>query len=181
MTLKLPLTCTLASALIFTWSLSAKARDDDDGGGGKTTLALDLEYAGTIDEGDVEAGSGGAVRLGRQADLVLVKLTGELGGSYHGFSGSPDVTIYRGFIGGRLQVGKVLEPGIYGHLGVGKLNVDPGDSRTSPTFDAGLFLDLTVLPLVDVGVHLGYDTVLGSGDANAFDYYVAGAHAALVF
>lgn len=180
MTLKLPLVCSLAFALASTWSLSAAARDDDDGGA-STTLALDLEYAGPIDEDPVTGGSGGAVRLGRQADLVLVTLTGEIGGSYHGFGGSPDVTVYRGFIGGRLQVGKILEPGIYGHLGVGKLNVDPGDARTAPTFDAGLFLDLTVLPLVDVGVHVGYDTVLGGEDSNAFDYYVAGAHAALVF
>jgi hypothetical protein len=182
MTLKLPLASSLAFlafALASTSSLSAAARDDDDGG--STTLALDLEYAGPIDEGEVEAGSGGAVRLGRRADLVLVSLTGEIGGSYHGFGGSPDVTVYRGFLGGRLQVGKILEPGIYGHLGIAKLNVDPGDSRTAPTFDAGLFLDLTVLPLVDVGLHVGYDTVLGGEDANAFDYYVAGAHAALVF
>jgi hypothetical protein len=179
MTLKLPLASTLALAIALTSSLTAFARDDDDGG--KTTLALDLEYAGPIDEGEVKGGSGGAVRLGRQADLVLVSLTGEIGGSYHGFGGTPDVTVYRGFLGGRLQVGKILEPGIYGHLGVGKLNADPGDSRTAPTFDAGLFLDLTVLPLVDLGLHAGYDTVLGSGDAPAFDYWVAGAHAALVF
>jgi hypothetical protein len=179
MTLELPLASTLAFAVALTWSLSAAARDDDDEGG-KTTIALDLEYAGDIDEDDVESGSGGAIRLGRQADLVLVSLTGEIGGSYHGFAGEREVSVYRGFLGGRLQVGKILEPGIYGHLGIGKLNDEP-DSRTAPTFDAGLFLDLTVLPLVDLGVHAGYDTVLGSGDANAFDYWVAGAHAALVF
>ncbi len=172
-----------ASALLgaLSMALPAHARDDrDDDHGGKTTLALDLEYAGPIDEGSVKGGSGGALRLGREADLVLVSLTGEIGGSYHSFSGTPDVSVWRGFVGGRFAVGKILEPGVYGHLGIGRLSVDPG-SRTSPTFDGGLFLDLTVLPLVDLGVHAGYDTVLGKDGAQAFDYYVAGAHAALVF
>jgi hypothetical protein len=180
MTLKLPLASTLVFVTALTWSFPAIARDDADEGG-STTIALDLEYAGDIDEDDIEGGSGGAIRLGRQADLVAITLTGEIGGGYHGFGGDADLRVYRGFLGGRLQVGKILEPGIYGHLGIAKLDVDPGDSRTAPTFDAGLFLDLTVLPLVDVGVHAGYDTVLGTGDANAFDYWVAGAHAALVF
>jgi hypothetical protein len=173
----------LALTSLLTASSGAFARDDDrnENDGGKTVLALDLEYAGPIDEGSVESGSGGAVRLGRRADLIAVSLTGELGGSYHQFSGSPEVQAVRGFIGGRLSVAEGIEPGIYAHLGVGRLSVDPGESRTSPTLDAGLFLDLTILPLVDLGVHAGYDTLLGSGDANAFDYYVVGAHAALVF
>lgn len=163
------------------FALSSPLQAQDRREGGHTQLALDLEYAGPIDQGDVTPGVGGAIRLGSQADLLLLSLTGEIGGSYHQFGGVPDVTVYRGFLGGRISVGKILEPGLYGHLGVGSLSLDPGDSRTAATFDAGLFLDLTVLPLVDLGIHGGYVTLLGNDDLDAFDYYVAGAHGALVF
>lgn len=154
---------------------------DDRRAGARTQLALDLEYAGPIDHGGVTSGAGGAVRLGRRTDLLLLSLTGEIGGSYHRFGGVPEVTVHRGFLGGRLSVGKLLEPGIHGHVGLGSLGGEPGGSRTTPTVDLGLFLALTVLPLVDVGLHAGYVTLLGTDDASAFDYYLAGAHAALVF
>lgn len=168
----------LAGSLL---ALSSPLQAQDRREGGRTQLALDLEYAIPIDQGDVTTGAGGAIRLGSQTDLLLLSLTGEIGGSYHQFGGVPDVTAYRGFLGGRISVGKILEPGVYGHWGVGSLSLDPGDSRTAATFDAGLFLDLTVLPLVDLGIHAGYVTLLGNDELDAFEYYVAGAHAALVF
>jgi hypothetical protein len=169
----------LLAACLFALSSPLQAQDRREGG--HTQLALDLEYAGSIDQGDVTTGAGGAIRLGSQADWFLLSLTGEIGGSYHQFGGVPDVRVYRGFLGGRISVGKILEPGLYGHLGIGSLSVDPGDSRTAATFDAGLFLDLTVLPVVDLGIHAGYVTLLGTNDLDAFDYYVAGAHGALIF
>ena len=171
----------LAALAVFFFSAFAAADGDHGESRGSTTLALDLEHAWPHNQAGVSGGNGGAVRLGRKANLAVVSLTGEIGGSYHSFSGSPDVSATRGFVGGRLALGQGLEPGVYGHLGIGRLNVDPGESRTEPTFDAGLFLDLTILPLVDLGVHAGYDTILGKNDTPAFDYYVAGAHAALVF
>ena len=169
----------LLAASLFALSGPLQAQDRREGG--HTQLALDLEYAGAIDQGDVTTGAGGAIRLGSQTDLLLLSLTGEIGGSYHQLGGVPEVTAYRGFLGGRISVGKIIEPGVYGHLGIGSLAPDPGDSRTAATFDAGLFLDLTVLPLVDLGIHAGYVTLLGNDDLDAFDYYVAGAHAALIF
>jgi hypothetical protein len=42
-------------------------------------------------------------------------------------------------------------------------------------------LDLTLLPVIDVGVHAGYNGMLKSGDREAFDSYVLGVHGALVF
>lgn len=147
-----------------------------------TRLGLDLQYGWPINEAGVDHGPGGALRLGKQLDLVALQLTGEIGGGYQTFAGPARLKLYSGFIGGRISVGKILEPGIYGHVGVGHLTASAGDaSRTAPDFDAGLFLDLTLLPLVNVGVHGGYDYLAGSNGAGGFDYAVAGVHAALVF
>lgn len=142
-------------------------------------LALDLDYAGGIDEPGIGHGTGGQLRFGQQLDLVAVSLTGELGVSYHTFDGPGDPSHYSGFVGGRLGFGKILEPSIFAHVGYGRLNVyDEHDS--GPVFDLGLALDLTVLPLLDIGVHAAYDFQrLDTG--NNLDFYRVGAHAALVF
>jgi hypothetical protein len=144
-------------------------------------LALDLNYAGGIDEPGIGKGTGGALRFGQELDLIAVSLTGELGVSYHTFSGELDPSHYGGFVGGRLGFGKILEPSIYAHVGVGRLNLDAIDVHdTGPEFEFGLALDLTVLPLIDIGVHAAYDLQKLDGGAN-FDWYKVGAHAALVF
>ncbi|HEY8945381.1 MAG TPA: hypothetical protein VIM73_14020, partial [Polyangiaceae bacterium] len=46
----------------------------------ETRLALDLDYATAIDERGIDSGTGGALRLGQELDLVLVSLTPEIGG-----------------------------------------------------------------------------------------------------
>ncbi len=56
-----------------------------------------------------------------------------------------------------------------------------GGGRPGATADAGLTLDLTLLPFIDLGVHGGYNGMLKSGDHSAFDTYVLGVHGALVF
>jgi hypothetical protein len=146
-----------------------------------TRLALDLDYAGGIDEPGIGRGTGGALRFGQKMDLVALSLTGELGLSYHTFDGSLDPSHYSGFVGGRLGFGKIIEPSIYAHVGVGRLNLGELDAHdTGPAFDFGLALDLTVLPLIDVGVHAAYDLLLLDDDAH-FDWYRVGAHAALAF
>jgi hypothetical protein len=151
--------------------------------GASTKLALDLNYAGGIDEPGIGNGTGGALRFGKELDLVAVSLTGELGLSYHTFDGELDPTHYGGFVGGRLAFGKILEPSIFAHVGVGRLNLDVAGTElhdTGPEFDVGLALDLTVLPLIDIGVHAMYD-LQKLDDGKNFDWYKVGAHAALVF
>lgn len=150
--------------------------------GTSTQLALDLNYAGPISDPGVEGGPGGAIRFGEQVGLGLFQLTGELGAGYQPFNGTPSPKLYSGFLGGRLALGKILEPGIFGHIGVAHLSAGTGGvSRTAPLFDVGLFLDLTVLPLVNVGVHGAYNVMTPSSNQDAFHYYDVGVHGALVF
>jgi hypothetical protein len=146
---------------------------------GGNRLALDLDFTGAIDETGVGAGTGGALRFGRKFDLMVLSLTPEIGGSYHTFSGSAEASEYSGFLGARLGFGKILEPGVFAHGGVAHLSAW-GIDDTAPAVDAGVFLDLTLLPILDIGVHAAYNAILPDG-GEAFDWYRLGAHVALGF
>lgn len=149
-------------------------------GVGRTHVAVDFDYAVALSSSqDSDAGTGGAVRLGRELDLLLVTLTPEVGGTYETFNGSADSRIYGGFAGGRLGVGKIIEPSIFAHVGVA--HVDGWQDRTAPMLDAGLALDFTLLPLIDLGVHAGVNTLLATRDGNGVSWGTAGLQAALVF
>jgi hypothetical protein len=178
MSLRLPfafrvLPALLAGGLVFA---SASAAHASSG----TAIGVDLDYAHGINEQGVGSGTGFNVRLGYKLDLLLAQLTPEVGGGYHSFSGDASAKFSQGFVGGRLAFGKILEPGLYAHVGYGHVGeFDTG--RSGATADAGLTLDLTILPLIDLGVHAGYDGLLKTGDFPAFDTYVLGVHGALVF
>src|SRR4051794_16776077 len=119
----------LAVALAF----SSPARADDSRG--KTHIAVDFDFATAIDAPTTKTGGGGAVRLGRKFDLLLVSFTPELGGGYHGFGGNGDSKLYTGFVGGRFGVGKIVEPSIFSHVGIGRL--EGVEARTAPVMDLG--------------------------------------------
>jgi hypothetical protein len=150
-------------------------RDDDDS---KTHIAVDGDFNAAVNAAEVDAGAGGAVRLGQEFDLFLISITPELGGGYHGFGGDDRLKLYSGFLGGRLALGKIVEPSLFAHVGVGRL--DGGEPRTAPLLDGGLAIDLTVLPLIDIGVHGAYNVLLPAKDGEAFKFVTLGAQAALV-
>lgn len=174
-----------AGAACLVVSLPALADDNaDDGSRGRrdrdtsrTHIAVDFDFGTVVDAANTPAGGGGAIRLGQEFDLFLVSLTPELGGSYHAF-GNSDRRLYAGFIGGRLAVGKIIEPSIYGHVGVGDLSGD--EARTAPLLDVGLALDFTLLPLIDLGLHGGYNVMMPRDDGSSLKFVTLGAQAALV-
>lgn len=146
----------------------------------KTQLALDLDFVHPISESSVDAGGGGALRLGQQLDLVALSLTGEFGVGYHSFGGAADPRDYTAFAGGRVAIGKVLEPGAFIHVGASRL-VDDFSASWAPAMDFGLSLDLTVFPLLDLGVHGTYVHRFATSDASTFRYVIVGPHVALLF
>jgi len=168
----------ILAALVTALPVCAVARDAQASSG--TALGVDLNYTNGINEPAVGAGTGFNVRLGYKLDLLVLQLTPEIGGGYHTFSGDAKVRLSQGIVGGRLQFGKILEPGLYAHLGYGHLSA-VGGSHSGATADGGVTLDLTLLPLIDVGVHAGYNGLLKSGDFQAFDSYVVGAHGSIIF
>ncbi|HXK18020.1 MAG TPA: hypothetical protein VNG33_09465 [Polyangiaceae bacterium] len=150
----------------------------DSGSAGKTHIALDFDFGSALAEPETRDGGGGALRLGQKFDLFLVSFTPEIGGGYHAFGGTDQTKIYSGFIGGRFGVGKILEPSIFGHVGVAR--VHGFETRTAPLLDTGLALDFTLLPLIDLGVHGGYNVMLPRNDESALKFFTLGAQAALV-
>ena len=152
---------------------SEPERSDPDRGPGGTRLAFDVDYANRLDTDD--SGFGGAVRFGREYDVVLLSLTPEFMANLHQFSGPGEPLGFAGMAGGRATIGKIIEPGVFAHVGVGHATTEP-DSLTGLGFDLGLTVDLTLIPAVDLGVHGAYDSV-GWGD-DTFDWYRLGAHLA---
>ena len=162
---------TLALGATSLWLVPSTARAE-------VAIAADLELDVPADY-DLETAPAFAVRLGWQLRLPLIAFTPEVG--YHHVSFGDDVTIDRGFAGARLGIGEVFRVGAYGHVGVGHATYDSvaGDV-TDLTVDVGGFLDFTLLPLLDVGVHAGYGRVKADG-RTSLAWLPFGVHAALIF
>ncbi|HWZ89187.1 MAG TPA: hypothetical protein VNW92_10065 [Polyangiaceae bacterium] len=176
--LTLPRACPALLALVTSVVVLSSVHEAHASSG--TAIGVDLDYTNGINEPGVSSGTGFDVRLGYKLDLLLAQITPEVGGGYHTFGGSAGATFSQGFVGGRLAFGKILEPGVYAHLGYGHVGTDLG-GVSGATADAGLTLDLTLLPFIDLGVHGGYNGMLKSGDHSAFDTYVLGVQGALIF
>ncbi len=145
----------------------------------KTVLAVDFDFAASAEPG-THNGGGGAIRVGRKLDLLLISLTPEVGGSYHNFAGTNESRIYRGFLGGRVGIGKIFEPSAFAHVGLARLeSTFPG--WTAPAFDGGIAFDFTLLPVVDLGAHASYNALLSQGNHESFEWLILGLHAALEF
>jgi hypothetical protein len=153
-------------------------RDEGDRDDSTTNIALDFDSGAALDQPGTKSGGGGALRIGQELDLFLISLTPEVGGSYHAFGGDDETRIYGGFVGGRLAIGKIIEPSIFAHAGVAR--VQGFGSRTAPTLDGGLALDFTLLPLIDLGVHGAYNVIFPREDGSSLEFVTLGAHAALV-
>ena len=154
-------------------SLTDTARADIVVGG-------DLDYAFPIDSA-ADSGPGFGLRLGNRTRLPALVLAPELAFTYHSLSGDFGPNVYRGVGGLRLAIGEILRPGIFGHLGVGHLSADFAGrdvSHTAFTYDAGAFLELTLLPLLNLGIHGAYNSLTGDAD---LQWITAGLHVDLVF
>jgi hypothetical protein len=181
----------VASTSVCLLAASAHADEADDGAQQKeksashTKSAFDLEYV-IVEGRALDNGVGGALRLGQQFGGVLLSLTPEIGGSYHSLNGVYDASLYRGFVGLRLSLGAVIEPGIFGHVGYGHIDFrdvsGPLDrSHGALTYDAGVTLDFTLLPVLDVGAHAAYNGLAGKDDFDRIHWISAGGHFSVQF
>lgn len=144
-------------------------------------LGADLGGAYSLD-GDNSAGGGSfGLRLGNRLSLPMLMLAAELRGGLDTYGGDRSTDVYTGMGGLRLGVGEVLRPSVFVHAGVGHVVREatlllPEAKQTGFALDAGAALDLTLLPLIDLGVHAAYGVI----DAAGFDWIRAGVHATLV-
>lgn len=156
-------------------------RDDRrDSSFARAHIAADFDVGDLVDD-PLTGGQGGALRFGSELDLLLISLIPEGGVSYHSFGDESDdrLRIYSGFIGGRLAVGKIIEPSIFSHVGVAWLRGN--ERRTAPVIDAGVALDFTLLPLINLGVHGTYNIIPAVDEDPSRSWVLLGMHAALVF
>jgi hypothetical protein len=173
-------TWMLMTALCALALLAQPAHADDDGDSwARFMIGLDLDYAYAIEEESITAGGGGALRIGSELDLILITLIPEAYIGHHRWSeGDSSITDFK--LGGRVRIGKILEPGLYAHFGLAAVSGGQADSYSAPAFDGGFTLDFTLIPLIDIGAHAAYSTVFETGDQGAIRYALFGLHAALV-
>jgi hypothetical protein len=177
---------TLLACAFTLASAHAHAQDDEAERRhrGRLMLALDLDYSSAIQSDQIEKGGGGALRIGTQRNLFLVTLIPELTLDHHSYGAerhenNDTASITTGKIGGRIRFLKIIEPGIFAHVGVGHVGGDPLYSHTGVALDMGATVDLTILPLIDIGLHAAWNRIFGGYDAGV-SYGTAGLHVALV-
>ena len=136
----------LAVFLLGATGLSTKAH-------AKLVAGLHGELTKPLGDTAGKLGPGFGFVSGYQLNLQLIKITPEVGVSYYLKSGT-----LMPKIGGRATIGKFVEGGFYAHALVASGREFDG---VIPGFDAGLILDITAIPKIDVGAHGG---VLFTGD-----------------
>jgi hypothetical protein len=149
--------------------------------GAKGKLGIDVDAALPTDEpSGVDTGWGAGLRLGHQWDLPLINLTPEFAGHYTQFGGSADLTAWSLMAGGRLGIGFILSPSVFAHAGLGHFgfNAPPGadSSQTSLGYDFGAALDLTALPIVDIGAHVAWNGIAGDKSIDPLNWVAIGGH-----
>jgi hypothetical protein len=142
-------------------------------------LGLDLEASIPGDVPDANTGLGGGIRLGHEYDLVILSLMPELGADYRAFGGESNAKAFRFTGGGRVGLGFIIQPSVFAHAGVGHFWYDLPNrdvSHTSLAYDLGLALDLTVLPVIDLGAHATWAGIAGNSNVDALSWVGLGGH-----
>lgn len=134
-------------------------------------LALDGSYAAG-GSSDLDYGGGGALRAGYAFPFKWAALIPEVGVDVFGISGIESATVYGAFVGGRARFGRGLEPGISAHFG--GAGVSWRDSYGAPTADVGIFLELTYLQHLILGVQGEYKSTIATGGNPSLAWYTAG-------
>jgi hypothetical protein len=144
--------------------------------------------APTGDKDSLDSGAGVKVRVGYQFHIPLLRITPEAGYGFDWFSGdggggSPHAwDMQRIFAGGRIGLGEIVVPSAYAHGGFGwRTTSDPGvPAGSGLAFDAGLALDLHVIPHVGFGAHAEYASI-GTGGGKSPEWLAFGLHLEIDF
>lgn len=147
----------------------------------KPKLALDGDAAIAVDPSRVSSGLGAGLRLGYELDAIVLSITPEIGGDWHAFGGDLAPTALRGVAGARLAIGAGVRPNVFAHAGIASIANRADGSRSSSTYDGGVGLDFTLLPLLDLGLHAAYVVVPGTIEGPANRWVAAGLHVAFAF
>jgi hypothetical protein len=146
-----------------------------------TAIGADLDLAVPLDSKS-ETGWGAGLRLGQELHVPALALMPEIAASYYHFGGRFGANLVQGKVGARLSIGELVRPGAFAHIGGGYNVPDIGSNRFGLAFDGGLFLDFTLIPLVNLGVHGAYNYLsVGATSSDITQWMTIGAHADFVF
>jgi hypothetical protein len=169
----------LAAALATFVAIPRSALAEED-----LSIGADLDWLRARDP-EPASGTGLGIRIGQRIHVPLLVVSPEISLGYGEIASEQLARLYRGTAGLRLGVGEILRPGAFLHLGVGRLegleNAQTADrTRTAFTWDAGGFLDITVLPFIDVGAHVAWGSLAARHGAPSYGFLMVGLQAALI-
>ena len=152
---------------------------------GKPKVALEVDFALPVNMNGAKPGAGGALRGGYDLDLTIVHVMPEIGIGVHKLTEPGGPSIIRGFAGGRAGIGAGVRFDAFLHIGYGSVAYPAAgldSSYGTPILDGGLALDFTLLPVVDLGLHVSYNTAFKTlGTSDTPRWLGLGAHLAVAF
>lgn len=142
-------------------------------------FSVDANYAKPLLVDNATYGFGGQLRFGPRLDLKILTLDSEIvagGVGFYDANGDPAAQSFHGLLGPRLGILWGLRPSVYSHLGIGHTNFEMANSQTSLAGDLGLALDITFLPVIDIGGQAAWNFVAGDTQSPQTQYLTAGVH-----
>lgn len=168
----------LFAACLCAWTLQTSSARAD------TTIGADLDLQVPLEINNVSTGAGFGIRIGQELHLPLIGVNPEFAFYYASFSKDAPPKVYRGVAGGRIGVGELIRFGVLAHIGFGYVDWEPKPddfSHSGLTYDAGIFLDITALPLLNIGIHGTYNRMTAKDDQPETLHWLSlGVHATLV-
>lgn len=164
-------------------------------------LLVGADVQGGAQFGDVSSdsvGFGANLRVGYKLPIPILKITPELQVNYMGFAmedlntmdaattaNSARQRLLSGRGGVRAGYGGLLfGASVYSHVGYGFIGTKESLTQDSGlSFDAGLAFDFRLLPIVDFGLHGGYNAIFPGSDPDAdpINWIDFGAHVEVSF
>jgi hypothetical protein len=152
-------------------------------------IGLDLDlgtaFQNHTGQSDVDFSAGGGLRLGYRFGIPgsWLYVQPEIGGHYMRFGLNSDVAgyDYAGIVNAGLKFGLsgVVQPNIFGHLGLGFLGYNPsgpnGDitGAVGPAADIGVGLDFRITHGFMLGAQVAYNSIFVPGGVNGEDVAAA--------
>jgi hypothetical protein len=161
----------------------------------QAVIAAEGAYAIPIKSGFAAPSGNFGLRLGRRIRVPNLSLTYELGFQYGQFkpsdtnTASDDIRTYRGFLGARLGLAGVLRPGVFAHMGLGRLDgamrssgqlVETSLTHFAFTWDGGVYLDFAVASSFEFGLYAAYNRIVGASYPRSMQWVDVGGHLQLV-
>ncbi len=144
------------------------------------SIGFDPDLAFPIDS---PGGTGGGfvARLGYELRLPLITSTPEIAFTYTGFGGNNGPNLYRALAGIRVGFGEIIRIGPLAHIGYGHLVPPHAPNADGFTWDIGAFAAFTLLPVLNIGVHVVYNSLAATDTSSTYKYLTTGLELGLVF